>query len=332
MLRALAPTVALAVHLLAGTAVAACDGPSLFDTLSPDDRATLDARVAETPYPEGIFWRAKRDGLTVTLVGTMHISDPRLEPVFARAQPLLEQADLLLVEMTRFDQVAMQDALARDPSLMFLTDGPTLPEQLDDATWDRVAEALRDRGIPPFVAAKFRPWFLSLMLATPACAMEGMASPEAGLDFMMMDAAATLGLPQQALEPWDTLFTIFESGTEEEQLDALRASIIDPELQEQSFVATIDGYFSGDIARVWELGRLTADDMPGTTPEEAAAMFAEFEEMLLLRRNRAWVDVIETAAAEHGEVMVAAGAAHLPGEEGVLNLLAGRGWTIARLD
>lgn len=332
MLRALAPTVALAVQLLGGTPAAACDGPSLFDRLSPEDRAVLDARVAETPYPEGIFWRAKRDGQTITLVGTMHISDPRLEPVFARAQPLLAEADLLLVEMTRHDQVMMQDALARDPSLMFLTDGPTLPEQLDDATWDRLAEALRDRGIPPFVAAKFRPWFLSLMLATPACAMEGMASPEAGLDFMMMDAAAMLGLPQQALEPWDTLFTLFESGTVEEQLDALRASIIDPEVQEQSFVATIDGYFSGDIARVWELGRLTADDMPGTTPEEAAAMFGDFEEMLLLRRNRAWVDVIETAAAAHGHVMVAAGAAHLPGEEGVLNLLAGRGWTIARLD
>jgi uncharacterized protein YbaP (TraB family) len=332
MLRALALSAALIAASAATAAQARCDGPGLLDRLTPDDRAELDSRVADMPYARGLFWEAERDGQTITLVGTMHVPDPRLAPLVDRAESLLADVDLLLLEMTPAEQDTMQSALGRDPSLMFLTEGPTLPELLDESTWDTLSAAARDRNIPPLLAAKFRPWFLMLSLSVPACAMDHMAAGEEGFDFLLMDAAEARDLPMQALEPWDTLFTVFEQGTMEEQLEFLRMGVLDSALQQEMFVSMLDGYFSGDIARVWELGRLSLDYIPDMTRAEAESLFAATEDALLTGRNLNWIPVIEAAAAEHGRIMVASGAAHLPGDTGILALLADRGWTVTPLD
>lgn len=323
---------ALAIAMLLPLAARAdCTGPSLVDRLDADQRARVEAAVADMPFAEGLLWQATRDGQTVTIVGTMHIWDKRLTAIRDRVEPLLEDTDLLLLEMTPAEMETMQSTIARDPSLMFLTDGPTLPELLDEPTWDMLADAARERGMPPFLVAKYRPWFLSLTLAAPACAMDLMTSGRQGLDHILMDIAAAQGLPMQALESWDTLFTALETGTLEEQLDFLRAGVLDSQVQEEYFVALLDGYFAGEVGRVWELGRVAMDFMPGMTAEEADRLHAMSGTMLLTTRNRNWIPVIEEAAARAPRVMVAAGAAHLPGEEGILALLAANGWTITPL-
>ena len=158
-----------------------------------------------------------------------------------------------------------------------------------------------------------------------------MLAGKGGLDFMLWDAAEARGLGMRALEPWDTVFRLFGEATMEEQLDYLRTGVLEPALQEEMFVAVVEGYFEGDVGQAWELGRVSLNFIPGMEGEAGLALFEEMEEQLLTARNRAWIPVIEAAAAEHGQVMVAAGAAHLPGEEGVLALLEARGWTIAPL-
>lgn len=331
MLRALATMILLALAGTAGPALALCRGPGLLERLDAQERAALDARVADMPFAQGLFWQAERDGQVVTLVGTMHVHDPRLDAVLARATPLLDEAALLLVEITPEGQARMQEALAQDPSRMYLTDGPTLPELLDEATWATLAEAARARGIPPFLAAKARPWFLMLSLSVPACAAGHLAGGGQGLDIRLMEAAQERGLPMAALEPWDAVFAMFEDSPMDEQLGFLRMGVLDAALQEEMFVSLLDGYFAGEVGQVWELGRLALMDLPGVTAAEAEALFAATEERLLTTRNRAWIPVIEEAAARHGRVTVAAGAAHLPGREGVLALLEARGWTVTPL-
>jgi uncharacterized protein YbaP (TraB family) len=52
----------------------------------------------------------------------------------------------------------------------------------------------------------------------------------------------------------------------------------------------------------------------------------------LIDRNRNWIPVIEAAALKHDRIVVAIGAAHLPGEVGVLRLLEREGWMINAAD
>lgn len=333
----LAALALVAAALASAPAQAACDGPSLRDRLSEQDLAALDAAVAAMPYGTGTLWTAERDGRRITLAGTIHIPDPRLDPLVARLAPAVAGADLLLLEMTPAEEAQMQQALAAQPDRVFITDGPTLPERLDEATWQAVADAARARGIPPFLAAKFQPWYLAITLGLPACAMPAMVEGKRGLDHMLMERAEAAGVPMRPLEPWDMLFTLMEEGARDgslspdTQLDLLRSALMAPEIQQETLVALTDAFFSGRIGEALELSRLAADYMPDLDPAAAEALEALSRDLLLTARNRAWLPVIAAAAAEHDSIVVAAGAAHLPGEEGLLALLERDGWTIAPL-
>ena len=253
---------------------------------------------------------------------------PRLDAVFQRIAADVRLADTVFVEATPQDEAAMQAAMAASPEIIFITDGPTLLEQLDNATWEAIAAAARARQIPPFLVAKMQPWYLSMTLAIPPCALPDLAAGIRGLDHMIMDAADNADVALEPLEPWTTLLDIMQSGEPEEQLEMLRLSLLAPDLASEMFVAMLDAYFAQDIATIWEASRLSASYVPGLDPLQAETLFAETEQLLLINRNRNWIPVIN--ASEGRDIVVAVGAAHLPGEFGLINLLQQNGWRIER--
>jgi hypothetical protein len=171
-----------------------------------------------------------------------------------------------------------------------------------------------------------------LSLGLPPCAMPALTSGEPGLDKLLMQAADAAGVPVAPLEPWDTLFGILQALPQDDQIAMLRTGLIDDALQAELFAAMLDGYFAGRVAEVWELGRAAMAFAPGLDPAAGAAAFALTEQLLLSGRNRAWMEVIAAQAKVHDRIVLAAGAAHLPGDAGLLALLAAQGWQIAPLE
>ena len=322
---------AAAVLLLtASHAAAQCVGTSYFDMLTKDQRLQLDQATADLPYANGLIWDATRDGKAITLVGTMHIYDARLDPIFHMIADDVLAADIILLEATPDDQRALEAMLATEPDMFLITDGPTLPDLLDADTWATLSSAASDRGVPGFMVAQMQPWYLSLLLAIPPCAMMDLAKGKAGLDAMISDLASENNIPMQSLESFTTLFEVFQSGTMDDQIDMLRLSLVSPDMQQQMFVAMLDSYFSNDVGRLWEMSRLAVADTPGLDPATGAAIFAGMEDVLLVQRNRNWMPVIADAIAGTDTIVVAFGAAHLIGDFGVLQLLENDGWDLVR--
>lgn len=316
---------------LAPPAVAACVGDNYLDRMTDAQKANLSAAVADMPYAEGLVWTATKDNTTATIIGTMHIYDPRLEAIRAKISDTIQNADLIMLEATPKEEALLQELIITDPGRLFIVDGPTLPDLVDETTWSLIAEAATQRGIPSFMAAKMQPWYLSLMLAIPSCAMADVAVGIRGLDQMITDDAMAANVPLQAVEPYTTLFDIFQNDTIAEQVDMLRVSMLMPDLQQQMFVAMLDRYFAEDVGRLWEMSRIALADVPDIDPAEGAIMFADMEEALLNTRNRNWIPVITQALQTNDDVVVAVGAAHLIGDQGVLRLLENEGWTLTRV-
>lgn len=316
-----------AFFLLVSPAAADCIGQNLLSQMPADQRAALENAAAQVPFHEGNFWTATRADQIITLAGTYHLEDPRHAASMAALAPSISAAQTVLVEAGPDDETALKDLLARNPSVMILTD-TTLPEVMDPTEWARLSEALLQRGIPPFLAAKFQPWYISMMLAIPACSMP--IGTGEGLDGMVIKAAMERGIPVRALEPFDTVLSIFDKLSRDEQIAMIRSALALEDRAADYTVTLADSYFEGQSRLMWELMRAETLALPGYTPQMVAAEFAAMEEAMILSRNRAWIGVLEEAAAK-SPAFAAFGALHLPGAEGVAALLQARGWTLSPL-
>jgi uncharacterized protein YbaP (TraB family) len=328
MLRLIAACLALALPLQAASA--RCVGQNQIDLLPDGTRGELRAAADAAPFAQGNLWRATRGDETLHIIGTFHLDDPRHDAVMERIAPLIDGASVVLVEAGPIEEAELQAALAEDPSLMFIVDGPTLPEILTPQDWERLKTALRARSIPPFLGAKMRPAYLSMLLGIPPCAAEALAGGANGLDSRIIARTEAQGIPLRALEPYHVVFDVFAGMDDTEQIEMLTMSLALDAQSEDVFATMQDSYFAEDSRMIWEFSRWQTLQTPGMEPGRVAEDFAMMEEALMSARNRAWIPVIERELAS-GPVLAAFGALHLSGEEGVLRLLENAGFKLERL-
>jgi len=320
----------LALIVSAQAGAADCTGASLLTSLSDQAQATLLERADATLYGTGKHWELTRGADTIKLVGTVHIYDPRLDAIRDALLPTLSQSDVLLTEVTPAEETALLRALTEDRSIAFITEGPTLIEQLPQEQWARIADALAARQVPGFMGAQMQPWYLTLTLGLPPCALASMARGERGLDHMFMQQAQSQGIPNVALEDWQTPIDLMREGTDAEHLDMLDLTLAMDVYSGPATATLLDLYFAGNIAQIWELQRASLELLPVET-DDAIRMLEELEDALLIQRNLNWMSVIEDQAARHDDIFIAVGAAHLPGENGLISLLVGDGWSAAQV-
>ena len=317
----------ISLFFLPVTAWGACDGTDLIAALAPERQQALSTRADAQPYPKGLLWRAMRDDTTITLFGTYHFPHERTEAHLQVLEPLIDAADDVYLEISNADHARMEDEVSRDPSIMFITEGATLPDLLGEQDWQSYAAAMKQRGIPGFMAAKFKPLWAAMMLGLGPCEARKGAMQAKGIDMRIGEHAADIGTPGKSLEDYRTLLTMLDSFPQDDQLDMIRLFLAWPLDADDMAYTLRQRYLAQDVALIWEYSRLLSLTHGG---ESAAEDFALFEKILLVDRNRAWVDLLLDKARGR-TVFAAVGAAHLPGRHGVLTLLAEAGFRITRL-
>ncbi|WP_270726797.1 TraB/GumN family protein [Shimia sp. Alg240-R146] len=325
---------ALAFLLTATTLHAACEGPDAFLQLPPDTQADLRAKAAQVPYSSGTLWQVEKDGVTSTLLGTLHVAHPMHADTI---DTLLEgefAANQVLLELTSPAQVAFQQHLVDHPGVFLIETGDSLIDRLGDTHWATISSELQSRGFPPFMAARYQPWFLGLTLAMPPCAMAEIAAGKKGLDHMVEQLAHDLGLPTDSLDSTEGLLAILAADPLDEQLKEMIWSLELDLFEDVStqFPAMISLYEQEDIQLIWELGRhmTLARAKNDATARDLAALLAEVQTELIETRNRQWANRLIPELATTPS-LVAVGALHMPGEAGLLRLLETAGYTVTRL-
>ncbi|WP_181389333.1 TraB/GumN family protein [Pseudoprimorskyibacter insulae] len=295
--------------------------------LSDVDRAGLRRHLGVQPYAHGNHWLATRGDTALNIIGTLHIRDSRLQAPFARIAPLVEQADLVLLEMTRQEKAEMEIALSTNPTLLVL-EGKGLPDLLSEAQWGVLSDAVAQRGVPSFLAARFQPWYLTMLLSFPPC-LDMQAVEDGGLDAQILQQAETSDVPTLALEPFDTVFRAFGTMPIETQVELLMASVTDAQDSADQLATLTASYFDQAHQEGWAVAQLLAQRQSTLAPARLDEVYDLLSDLLLTQRNTAWLPRI-LEAAEGKTAVVAVGAAHLGGRNGVLQLLADQGFTLTR--
>lgn len=309
-------------------AAAECAGTDLVPTLrqnDPEGWAKAVDVAAAVENGEGILWRVEAEGAPPShLVGTFHVRSLAEAPRGEETRALAEAARLVLVEVTAAGVAELASTLPTSPDLLLNASPRPLADWLEPALAERAEGLLAGYGIAPASAAMLQPWFLSLLVALPPCATRADPSGLAGMDHELEKAAAAA----RGLETWREQIDMLRAGTEEEQRQAFRLALAIPHAGEDLLATQSALYESERIALIWELYSLLAG--PTLPPEAIAAIEADAWQVLIADRN---VKMADNAAPElrKGGVLMAVGALHLIGEDGLVALLRSKGFSVERV-
>lgn len=309
-------------------AQAECTGIDLIADLPAEELLELKKQATALPYPEGVLWKATKGAQEITIFGTYHFPHAQTQSHLESLKPMIAEADAIYLEISNDAQDQMVREMAEDPSMMFITEGPTLVDMLSKEEWQTYSQQMTDRAIPSFMAAKFKPLWASMMLGIGPCEMRNGAMEGGGIDTLIGEYAAELGNPSRSLENFRALMGMLDDLPQEDQLDMIRLSLDLPFSADDLSYTLKAQYLAQKIALLWEYSRKISIEQGDDGAEED---FALLEEKMLTRRNHDWIDVLIDPELPE-QLFVAVGAGHLPGENGVLYLLEAKGYAIERLD
>ena len=268
-------------------------------------------RQPEQPPGAPALWVIEDAGGRVGwLFGTIHALPDGVRWRTPTLNQAVGAAGVLVVEVRDLDPerlAAEFERLARDRP------GPPLAARLGPVARRELAELLEREGTSARRLDGLETWAAALALAQLGSGGETGNGADRAL---LADFA---GRPVRELEGAANQFAIFDALPERDQRALLAAVIAEQDRTEADATALARAWLAGDTARMEGLARtgLLAD------PALYDALFVE--------RNRAWLLDIVGLLSQGRRPLVAVGAAHLLGPDGLPALLAAEGYSVRRV-
>lgn len=240
------------------------------------------------------------------LFGTIHITcDATLQPKVLKA---LDATDRLYLELD-MDDPALQSQMMMG---MMMKDGKTLSSLISEEDFKLLDEYVTQKmGFSAKMINTVKPLLVSSMLI-PSMLDCPMQSVEAELMKVTKEQEEEI----LGLEDVQDQLALFDAVPYETQMKELVKSIKESQGEENS-----------PLDKLMELYK--NEDLEGMLKESSSteSFMAEFQDVMLDKRNQNWIPVMEKAMKEK-PTFFGVGAAHLAGEKGVINLLRKAGYTV----
>lgn len=245
------------------------------------------------------MWRVTSPtGATSFVFGTIHIGD---SAVFLQRDSLLSvlRSTRRLYAEIDLDSAASQ--VLADPPSMFLEDGKTLRDIYTPADYELIMTVLRKKMGPLAGAAnRMKPSMIVAMLVKDEVASE---SDLVGMDQFLWQTATRLNVDRRGVETAQEQLHILDSMPPSILLDVVKNG----HEQDSMFQQLVTMYAAEDLAAVGELMKEMDD-------------WGTFGAMINDDRNARMINRLQPEFARGG-ILLAVGALHLPGTNGLLSRL-----------
>ena len=261
---------------------------------------------------KGLLYEVSRPGeATHYLFGTMHSDDYRVLALLDGLKQPLASVEQVVLEILPDATAMVEVSMA-----MLLPPEQKLSQLVGKVLFERAARAAAEKGLPRIAVERMRPWALAITLGTPDLTGDAM-------DQVFYQRALAEGKQLRALETPAEQMVLFEALPDNLQVRLLE-DVLDQrkELNQQLEVLT-QAYLDRDLEWLREL----------SLDYEAAGdkLLAEwFRKKLILERNRRMYEHL-LPMLEEKSTLVAVGALHLAGKEGLITLLRRAGYSVEPL-
>ena len=262
-------------------------------------------------FHRGLLWQISRDGIPRGYVfGTIHVDDKAVVDLPDAVRDSLDGSRAFVME-TLPD---MQDTLDFSTAMFFL-DGTRLDELVSPGVFEKTVDILENYNLSGEMVSIMKPWAAYIIMSYPADM--GMV-----LDFQLLERARRNGAEVAGLESYQEQLDIFGNLPLDDQARILTDTVCHYERVTADLDVMKSLYLERDLEGLYVYSQRYAFD-DNTVYDEVAERLISGRNRLMAERMGAWL--------EAGGAFIAVGAMHLPGEEGVLNLLEERDFTVTRI-
>ena len=275
------------------------------------------ARIDLPPYGEPPVWTLADEDTTVHLFGTVHILKPETEWRTDMLMQTLAASDVIYFEADVTSPEATQNMARLVPMLGMLPAGEKLSDHLSPEQYQEVEETADLIGLPVSALEPMQPWLATVQMSVWALQQQGY-SPDSGVELTLTGFAESEGLSFRYLESAEEQLHFFADLSMEDQVEFLVASAVQIEEDPEMLDELVTEWAEGDV-----------DDLALMLSEPDVMGSSAVYDSLIVARNANWTSQIKTLMEdEAGAFFIAVGAAHLAGDDSVIEMLRADGYEV----
>lgn len=264
--------------------------------------------IREDAYPSRL-WQVEQQGKSSLILGTMHLPDADIVQLPPHIKEPVAQAQALVLEV-RLTPAAQREAA----ELTTLRGSTLLSDLVGEADFLRLTALFQPYGIRGAGLERLKPWVAGVMLNSPPPSLEPV------LDFALQFQFQQLGKPVFELESMQEQLALFDQLPMDEQLTFLRYAMA----QQPHFLNELERikalYIQDNLSRLHELATQQIGQLEDPALKRLMRAIIEERNHGMVARMKAHLSV--------GNRLIAIGALHLTGREGVLALLRQQGYRV----
>lgn len=307
-----------------------CTGVDMLSETQAKDPQTYSrimAAASATKNADAILWKIEKEGRPASyLFGTVHLTDERVTTLSPAVKAGLKDAKVIALEVSDLSEQATSSVIAKSAPLVMFTDGRRLDGLLSTAEYDTVKSVIGRAGMPADLASTFKPWIVTMILSVSDCERDKVQGGARVLDMQLAEIGKERGLDVVGLETIPAQLEALAAVPEQQQVDMLRASLKFADRTNDMMETLVQLYLSRKIAAAMPF-QIALAEQAGVS----AQAFAGFQQKLLLERNAKMHEAADPLL-EQGGVFIAIGALHLPGDQGLVELLRQGGYTVTAIE
>lgn len=268
-------------------------------------------------YADTSVWSVRSGENVIYLGGTVHLLRPGDYPLPGEFEEAYQASTQLYFET---DMAAMSDLSIQTQMLQQLTysDDRTLSTVLSAEAYTALSAYTATTGLPIAMLEKFKPGLLVSTLQVMV--FQSMGFTPQGVDAFFHTRALSDGKAEGQLETVQEQIGFLAAMGEGNESEFILLSLKDLAETGDVMEDMIAAWRSGDAGG---LSELFVEDMKIEAPE--------LYDSLLLQRNLKWIPQIDNMLLDVDTEFVLVGAAHIVGENGLLDLLSQKGYEINQL-
>jgi uncharacterized protein len=307
-----------------------CAGHDMLEEMRLTDPPTFQRithAAAVTENSDAILWKIEQQDKPASyLFGTMHVTDERINMLPTAVKTALTNSRRVALEIDDFSQARMSEAMLAAGKLMLLPEPSRLNALLSDEEFAKVSGLFRRAGLPIELAIRLRPWVAVMLLSLSDCEKGRVANGALPLDARLAQFAEARGVGVFGLETVERQFKALAAVPDNDQLAVLKATLKLYDRIDDLMETTIQLYLKRQLGAIWPLQLALAERL-GHSPQ----IFESFAQSLIISRNITMRDRALSHLAGGG-IFIAVGALHLPGKQGLVQLIREAGYTVTSIE